>query len=59
MVIIGVGEGYRAAELVAMCEGCAEVQLAVENLWNAYFAVQSLGFWRGRCGKLLFHVEHF
>ena len=37
MVIIGVGEGYRAEVDVAMRLGCAEVVKVVENLWNAFF----------------------
>jgi hypothetical protein len=32
MVIIGVGEGYRAAEMVAMRVGCAEVVEACGEL---------------------------
>jgi hypothetical protein len=32
--------------------GCAEVRQAVENLWNAGFAMQSGGFHQKQCGKL-------
>jgi len=39
--------------------GCAEVRGAVENLWNAVFAVGFRGFRAAECGKLLFHVERF
>ena len=42
---------------MAMRMGCAEVRGAVENLWNAIFALVFRGFGGGWCGKLLFHVE--
>jgi hypothetical protein len=58
MVIIGVEEGYRAARTVAMLEGLCRSGRVVENLWNAYFALEFVGFLPGRCGNLLFHVEH-
>jgi hypothetical protein len=37
---------------------CAEVAEVVENLWNACFTAECLGFGAEWCGNLLFHVEH-
>ena len=30
----------------------------VENVWNAYFAMETSGLRGDGCGNLLFHVEH-
>jgi hypothetical protein len=58
MVIIGVKEGYREAKMVAMRMACEEVPEPVENVWNAYFAMEIRGLQGDECGNLLFHVEH-
>jgi hypothetical protein len=58
MVIIGVKEGYREAKMVAMRMACEEVPEPVENVWNAYFAMETSGLRGDGCGNLLFHVEH-
>jgi hypothetical protein len=59
MVIIGVGEGYRSAGMVAMWMGCAEVERAVENLWNVEIMAGMGGLWGQACGKLLFRFDFF